>query len=90
MKTYFSSFNTGKMSPNLYLVSALTCQNNSDNTWYCEMLPDWLQANVHCVKEECTLFLKTHLMQYCVLMGLAVAGMSFVVYVLEKQKDKFM
>jgi len=88
MKTYhFNNVAHGNISPSLFLVSSLTCQEENGQ-WWCEMLPDWLESSVKCVNDNCSLFLETHLKNYCLIIGTAIAAMGFVIYVLDKQKDK--
>lgn len=89
MKTYhFANVKSGSIIPPLKLVSDITCENSSGR-WYCEMLPDWLDSRVECIEENCILFLETHLTNYCIIIGTAILAMAFVIYILEKQKDKF-
>jgi len=89
MKTYhFTNVKNGNIVPSLNLVSEITCEHSSDK-WYCEMLPDWLESRVECIDENCTLILETHLKKYCIIIGTAILSMAFVIYILEKQKNKF-
>jgi len=88
MKTYhFANVKCGNIVPSFKLVSDITCENSSGK-WFCEMLPDWLESKVNCVGEDCTLFLESHLRDYCIIIGTAILAMSFVIYILERQKDK--
>ena len=82
----FTKSKCARFATNFYFVDEISCEQRGSQ-WECAMIPDWIDAEVKCRRNQCVLHLESHLIKYCIILALVIIAMAFVVKIIERQME---